>query len=1030
MRRKLRFGDAAPTLAILGRPDYNSVVSLIFGVRYQTEDGMKRLRSTACVLALVAISICGLSDIAGAAQPSPGCATAANETRLQADWLRQAAVRDVLRAEAAANGLAEKVLPNDDAAGAVDGVKNGRWGFHTGDDDRPWWQVDLKEAAPLAEVKIFNRCDSPEAPPRSARLEVLISGDAKTWKPVYQHDGKTFWGFTDNKPLKVPLGGALARYVRVQLPAKGYLHLDEVEVYRSGHQASENIALHKPATQSSTSQWSTTHAGQASPLVQTSSAAATVLHAVQSGLRLADDLRRRNVQVEDELRELQRIAGQAEKLSGGTSRKPEVVAGVPAAKVVAGLPTEPPLQHLYLQARRVARRLALKNPLLDFDDLLFVKRAPGSFTHMSDQYYGWFSRPGGGLCVLEGWKTDAPRLRSLTSGLPAGNVLRPDLSYDGQRVLFAYAKFYPGLAAEKNKLDKSRIPEDAFYHVYEVNLDGSGLRRLTRGKYDDFDARYLPDGRIVLLSTRRGRHVQCNLETGQASSDGALPDSYVRCGGGPERPVAVYTLHVMDRDGGNLHAISAFENFEWTPSIDHHGRILYARWDYVDRDKMPYMKLWATMPDGTNPQALYGNYTLRPHCVFDARAIPGSEKLIFTASGHHAFTGGSLVLLDLHKGSDGEAPLTRLTPEVCFPEIEGWPKTYFTSPYPLSEEHYLVSWSDRPLPPGVPPPDWGLPGPVNDLGLYLFDTFGNLNLVYRDAAIGSECPIPVRARPAPPMVASAVAAAGPEVANVLVVNVYRGLEAVPNAKVRRLRIVGVPAKTHPTMNHPSLGMTGDDPGKFVLGTVPVEADGSAHFQVPAGVPLFFQALDEKGMAVQTMRSATYFQPGEKRTCIGCHESRHTAPPPSLPLAATREPSKLAPGPEGSWPLDYRVLVQPVLDRQCVSCHKPGGRDGKFLLAADKSYEALVDYGKPSLRSVVWARYNQGRSTAGEGEAATSPLLALLAKGHYDVRLTEDDWQRLTTWMDTYGQRLGSYDRQQEDQLVELRRKLEPILAGR
>jgi hypothetical protein len=120
----------------------------------------------------------------------------------------------------------------------------------------------------------------------------------------------------------------------------------------------------------------------------------------------------------------------------------------------------------------------------------------------------------------------------------------------------------------------------------------------------------------------------------------------------------------------------------------------------------------------------------------------------------------------------------------------------------------------------------------------------------------------------------------------------------------------------------------------------------------------------------------------------------------------------------------------VLDRQCVSCHKPGGRDGKFLLAADKSYEALVDYGKPSLRSVVWARYNQGRSTAGEGEAATSPLLALLAKGHYDVRLTEDDWQRLTTWMDTYGQRLGSYDRQQEDQLVELRRKLEPILAGR
>ncbi len=134
-------------------------------------------------------------------------------------------------------------------------------------------------------------------------------------------------------------------------------------------------------------------------------------------------------------------------------------------------------------------------------------------------------------------------------------------------------------------------------------------------------------------------------------------------------------------------------------------------------------------------------------------------------------------------------------------------------------------------------------------------------------------------------------------------------------------------------------------------------------------------------------------------------------------------AQIAPGPLSQ---AHKSLSGPT---QCVSCHKPGGRDSKLLLVADKSYETLVDYGKPSLRTVVWARYNQGRSTAGRCEAATSSLLALLAKGHYDVRLTDDDWQRLATWMDTYGQRLGYYDRQQEEQLIELRRKLEPILTG-
>ncbi|MFH1919611.1 MAG: hypothetical protein ABIP48_07005, partial [Planctomycetota bacterium] len=684
----------------------------------------------------------------------------------------------------------------------------------------------------------------------------------------------------------------------------------------------------------------------------------------------------------------------------------------------------------YFKARWAVRRMALVNPLLDFDDLLFVKRVPGTFTHMSDQYYGWWSRPGGGLSILEDFKSEEPKLRSLTSEFPPGSFLRPDLSYDGTKVLFAYCKHYPGLRGEADKLNKSNVPEDAFYHLFEMNLDGSGLRRLTRGKYDDFDGRYLPDGRIVFLSTRRGHYIRCNESTAGASADGQLPDCYVRCGGGPERPVAVYTLHVMEADGGGLEQISPFEMFEWTPSIDHEGRIIYARWDYIDRHNMPYMSLWSTMPDGTDAQAVYGNFTVNPHCIFEARSIPNSSKLIFTASAHHAFTGGSLVLLDPNRARDGEEAMRRLTPEVVFPETEGWPETYFANPYPLSENHHLTAWSASPLPPGTPRPAWGMPGPPNDLGLYLFDSFGNLTLLYRDPAISSASPLPIRPRRKPPVISPRADLASRQEGRMLLLNVYEGLESIEPGTVRQLRLVGVPVKTHPTMNYPSIGVTRDDPGKFAIGTVPVEEDGSAYFHAPAGVAFFLQALDAEGMAVQTMRSATYVQPGQTSTCVGCHEPRNTSPPNHYPAAMKRTPSKITPGPEGSWPLDFRALVGPVLETHCTECHQPNaeGEGKKFDLTPEKSYDTLVTYGSPSLREHVLARYGQGRSVAGACASKLSPLVALLKEGHYDVQLQADDWARLYTWMDTYAQRQGSFGEDQEQRLRQLRVELAPILA--
>jgi len=959
-------------------------------------------------LAIQLLCVCLLllsADLVRGAEPAPSAIT---PQQIEADWFVQEHVRKpgISPGHDVGRPRGVPVTTGQDAAGGCDGRKDGTYGFHTNQDASPWWQVDLGEPLPLARAVIYNRCDG-NVEDRAGRLTVLLSTDGKTWTEVYRHDGTKFFGYTDGRPLTIALKSNKARFVRVQLPERQYLHLDEVEVYPDG--TSENAALKKPADQSSTSQWSQAVANATESLASAVPEGGYPTDVVvKRGLDLAENLRRLGANVDQHVKTLERVSNQWRELSSDAE---------PDSR-----------RRLYLEARWAVRHLALANPLLDFDDLLFVKRVPGSFTHMCDQYYGWFSRPGGGLYILQGFKTDAPKLRCLTTQLPRGSVLRPDVSYDGKRVLFAHCKYYPGVAGEKNKLDKDNVPEDAFYHLYEMNLDGTGLRRLTRGKYDDFDGRYLPDGRIVFLSTRRGQFIQCGKQSATQCIDGAGPDSYVRCGGGPERPVAVYTLHVMDADGGNPIQISPFEMFEWTPSIDHEGRILYARWDYVDRHNMPFMSLWSTMPDGTDAQAVFGNYTRNPHCIFEARAIPNSHKLVFTASAHHGLTAGGLVLLDPRKGSDGEVPMTRLTPGVCFPESEGWPKTYFANPYPLAEEHYLVAWSAQPVPPGVPPPAWGSPGPPNDLGLYLFDSLGNLNLIYRDPDISSMTPLPIRPRRRPPQVASQVRWDGPQEGRMLLVNVYQGLESVPRGRVRRLRLVGVPAKTHPTMNKPNMGLTRDDPGKFVMGTVPVEEDGSAYFRVPAGVTFFLQALDDHEVAVQTMRSGVYVQPGQTYACVGCHEKRHTAPPRTLPSALTREPSPITPGPDGSWPLDFQSLVQPVMQQHCVSCHRPKGKAPKWDLTASRSYETLVSYGRPSLRDHVQSRYNEGRSIAGAGAAQTNPLLPLLKKDHHKVRLTPDDLARLTTWMDTYGQRLGSFDKQQEQRLVDLRRTMAPMLA--
>jgi hypothetical protein len=913
--------------------------------------------------------------------------------QVEADWLRQDAKRVLYQGG--------PVTCEEDAAGAVDGLKDGKWGFHTSFEDNPWWHVDLGQATKLDRVVVFNRCDG--FAERNSRLLVELSSDGQQFRRAYQHTGSVFYGATDGKPLTVKLNGEEAQFLRLALEGKSYFHLDEVEIYSLS--GKKNVALGKPATQSSVSEWSAKHArpGASSPRDY------PIALTVRRGLQLAGSQRRLEASVDQYVAILRQVAAEAERR--------------PADALDASR------RALYFRARWAIREMALANPLLSFNKLLFVKRAPTMFPHMSDQFYGWWSRPGGGVYVLTGFKTGEPQVRCLTSDMPLGSFLDPDLSFDRKKVLFAACIYHPELADELNKADKAHVPENAFYHVFEMNVDGSGRRQLTHGKYDDFDARYLPGGDLMFLSTRKGTALQCSQWFSDDTRVADHPDSYVRCGGDNYRPVPVFTLHAMDSSGGNIRPLSAFENFEWAPSVADDGRILYTRWDYIDRFNGHFFSLWSANQDGTNPQLVYGNYTVKPQVKFEARSIPGSSKLVFTAAAHHSICGGTLCLLDRSRGTEGDSPLTRLTPEVRFPETEGDDGHYYANPWPLSEEYFLVGWADHNLPPHCRVADER--NPVNAMGLYLLDAFGNLELLYRDPEISCVSPMPVARRKRPPTQPAIIASDRSQEGRLLVQDVYAGLDGVPRGSVKQLRLVAVVPKVQPQMNSPVLGISAEDPGKFVLGTVPVEPDGSAYFRIPSGLPLFFQALDASGAAVQTMRTLTYAMPGQTLACVGCHEHRDSAPPASkAALAVGREPSRPSPGPSGSWPLRFDQLVQPVLDRYCVECHQAEGKDAqaaKLDLSPAKAYDSLLNFGGGDLKKQAFER---DRSVPNQAVAANTRLWKILTQpaGHQKVKLDADSLARLATWLDTYAQRLGSFSDQQERDLLAFRRDLGPLLS--
>jgi len=653
---------------------------------------------------------------------------------------------------------------------------------------------------------------------------------------------------------------------------------------------------------------------------------------------------------------------------------------------------------LYRSVRSIARAAALKNPLIASKPIVFMERRR-FICQMLHEYIGYYydygDIAGGGVYVLDEPGRSA-KVRDLIDGrLPRGNYTTLALSYDARTIYFAFAE----RAVQKYDYYS---PERRYFHIFAMDADGANLRQLTGGPNDDFDPCPLPDGGIAFMSTRRGGFARCN---------------------NPWEPLPSYTLHRMDASGQGVRTLSFHETSEWHPWVLNDGRIAYCRWDYVDRSAANYHGIWVSNPDGTSPVILFGNYTQRINACFQPRAIPGSNRVVFIAGAHHADVGGSLVIVDpaLTKfdpasGEDDFDSIEVLTPEVCFPEAPAWPKSYFHSPWPLSENYYLTAFSFEPLP-GVSS------GVKKDTrtALYYFDRFGNLELLYSDKDISCMYPIPLAGRPVPPVIPSTPALDLEDEGEFVLADVRQSHFALPASRqIRTLRIFQVLPKTdNHIVNQPRIGHANAESARMLLGAVPVEPDGSAYFRAPACKPLYFQAVDEQGRAVQSMRSVTYLQPGERRSCVGCHEHRGSVPVNRQRLLAMRRPpSRIEPGPDGTLPFSYPRLVQPVLDRHCVRCHDGQAGEGKSPLVLtgepagtfSKSYEGL----RPYVKWYEWggSSITQVVTTPGRIGVDESPLISVIENPTHnkEVRLSPEDRNRLYIWLDGNIPFYGTYNK--------------------
>lgn len=618
------------------------------------------------------------------------------------------------------------------------------------------------------------------------------------------------------------------------------------------------------------------------------------------------------------------------------------------------------------------REALLANPLLDIDKMLVVRRDAGSVGLGLPQNWE-------GNCMLPrtGFNDSIAMLANPRSAGNPGILFKPekplmvadvDLHTDGTRMLF------------------SMIGSHNRWQIWEMKSDGSGLRQVTPGTeadVDNYDACYLPSGDIIFASTRVFQGVPC-------------------VGGGSN----VANLFTMKPDGTGIRQLCFDQDHNWCPTVLNNGRVLYTRWEYSDTPHYYTRILMQMNPDGTGQTEFYGSNSYWPNSLFYARPLPGSSsKVAAIVSGHHGVRRmGGLVILDSAAGRKENQGVVQSIPgrgkEVPAVFVDQlvdnlWPK--FLHPWPLDENCFLVSCK----------PDASSPW-----GIHLVDAFDNRILIAEEPGQALLEPIPLQARPAPPVIPDRVKPEAKQ-AMVYLTDIYSGeaLAGVPRGTVKSLRVFE-PHYAYPGMGgHIEVGIDGPWDVKRIHGTVPVSADGSAMFLVPANTPLALQPLDADGGAVQLMRSWFTAMPGEAVSCVGCHESQFTSSPNRAPALAGRKPDVIT-----KWQGDVRGFsfkrdVQPVLDRHCVSCHD-GGEIRPSLLCEEAVAAANGKGGNPGpakFTSAYRGLHPFVRRPGPESDhhllkpmeyhANTSELVQMLRKGHHGVSLERTDWERIITWID-------------------------------
>ncbi len=664
-----------------------------------------------------------------------------------------------------------------------------------------------------------------------------------------------------------------------------------------------------------------------------------------------------------------------------------------------------------------------KNKLVGTDSFIFLKRFAFQSNHYYTDYVNGCKYYGGNLYLLD-LKTG--KTSELVPELQNGIFNRFDLDFDAGKVVFDW-----------------KSGQQSGFRIYEKNLNTKDLNQLTSPpnnedeliklyrvteEYhhgtDDMHPIYLPDGDICFISTRCQYGILCDA-----------PDNF-----------STTVLYRMNADGQNIEKLTNSSVSESNPSVMNDGRILYTRWEYLDKGAVSVKCLWAMRPDGTNAVEIYGNILALPPTLLMGRQIPDNSGLFTCLGAPHCCPEngvGTVLKIDISKNLRTKEPLTYVTPNTDIRSEPGiyqynkgeWQQTnagpVYCDPYPLSDKMFLVAHNPSSY--------------FNEKaawGLYLIDDFGNHIPIYSDPEISCWQPIPFKARKKPPVISSVLK---PELkekgqAAVFISNVTHGMEGIKNGEAKYIRVnEQVPRPWSARKNgsddrydqqHAVITKDTHLGLKVQHGIVPLEKDGSAYFLVPADKNIFFQVLDENFMEIQRERTYNNFRPGEFRSCIGCHPMQNEAPfnEGRVPLAFKNTPKLPGPQPgetSGLRPIDYMTDVQPIWDKHCVECHSghtpSAGLDltGELTQFFCKSYENLL----PERRKHPRKDPNYLGMLIGENHpkeqnvhylpakslgSHTSMLYKMLREEHVDIKLSQEELIRISTWIDSNGQYYGTY----------------------